>query len=77
LPASLPAAAGSRAPEPQLRKSPIGGAPIRWLRRDELPIGATIFGPCVIEEATAATLLPNGWSARIEPFAIRMRKSAR
>jgi len=77
LPASLPAAAGSRAPKPQLRKSPIGGAPIRWLRRDELPIGATIFGPCVIEEATAATLLPSGWSARIERFAIRMRKSTR
>jgi N-methylhydantoinase A len=77
LPAWHPVAAGSRAPKAQLRKPPIGGAPIRWLRRDELPIGATIFGPCVIEEATAATLLPNGWSARIEPFAIRMRKSAR
>jgi N-methylhydantoinase A len=49
----------------------VGGeaaeAPV--LARDAIPLDARITGPAVIEEAGATTLLPPGWSARLEPHA--------
>ncbi len=77
LPPWEPAVAARRAPRAQTRPSPLGGTAISWLRREELPIGARIQGPCVIEESTAATLVPTGWTATVGSFALRLQKRAR
>jgi N-methylhydantoinase A len=73
LPPWSPPAAAHRTPRAQTRRPPLGGTAVRWLRREDLPIGARIHGPCVIEEATAATLVPTGWTATVDQFALRLQ----
>ncbi|RUW81793.1 hydantoinase/oxoprolinase family protein, partial [Mesorhizobium sp. M1E.F.Ca.ET.063.01.1.1] len=36
--------------------------------REKLPSGATIAGPAVVEELTATTVLPKGWTASIDAW---------
>jgi N-methylhydantoinase A/oxoprolinase/acetone carboxylase beta subunit len=36
-------------------------------RRETLPPGATISAPAVVEEATATTFIPRGWSGTVDP----------
>ncbi|MDX8507269.1 hydantoinase/oxoprolinase family protein [Mesorhizobium captivum] len=36
--------------------------------RDQLPAGATIIGPAVIEELTATTVLPESWTAMVDQW---------
>jgi N-methylhydantoinase A len=38
----------------------------RIFRRTELPAGAQVDGPLVIEEDTATTVVPPGWGARVD-----------
>jgi N-methylhydantoinase A len=52
---SRPAIVGGRAHE----------APV--LARDRLALEERIAGPAIIEEAGATTLLPPGWTGRLEP----------
>jgi N-methylhydantoinase A len=59
----------------QRRRSPLGGKAIRFLRREDLPLGATIEGPCILEEATATTRLPPGWTAQVGTWALQLRAS--
>jgi N-methylhydantoinase A len=42
--------------------------PTKIFRRDRLPAGAQVAGPIVIEEDTATTVVPPGWSARVDEF---------
>jgi N-methylhydantoinase A/oxoprolinase/acetone carboxylase beta subunit len=45
----------------------LGGRrlPARFAARSTLPVGHRLTGPAVIEEATATTLVPPGWSALV------------
>tara|TARA_R110001599_G_scaffold3596_5_gene19862 strand:+ start:10951 stop:12975 length:2025 start_codon:yes stop_codon:yes gene_type:complete len=36
------------------------------LRRDRLPVGYQAFGPAIIEEQSATTVLPDGWQLRVD-----------
>jgi N-methylhydantoinase A len=47
----------------------IGGATVQAavLVRDTIPLDTRMAGPAVIEEPGATTLLPPGWSARLDP----------
>jgi N-methylhydantoinase A/oxoprolinase/acetone carboxylase beta subunit len=47
----------------------VGGAEAdaAILAREAIPLDARIAGPAIIEEPGATTLLPPGWSARLEP----------
>src|SRR5215217_1871528 len=40
--------------------------PTKIFRRDQLPAGAEVAGPLVIEEDTATTVVPPGWDARVD-----------
>jgi N-methylhydantoinase A len=46
----------------------LGGRPRPCLfyRRDTLPPDATIVGPAVVEEGTATTFVPEGWTAMVD-----------
>jgi N-methylhydantoinase A len=46
----------------------LGGRtrPCLFYRRDTLPTDATIVGPAVIEEGTATTFVPEGWTAAVD-----------
>jgi len=35
--------------------------------RSDLPIGALLSGPAVINEMSATTLVPSGWTVRVDP----------
>jgi N-methylhydantoinase A len=39
----------------------------RFYRRETLPAGATVPGPAVVEEATATTFVPRGWTGVVDP----------
>jgi N-methylhydantoinase A len=39
---------------------------IPFYARDSLPVGFAAAGPCVLEEPTATTLVPRGWSFRVD-----------
>ncbi len=63
-----------RRPPARARRRPIGGT-LPVLRRDEL--GADpIHGPCVVEEATATTLVPAGCSAAYTACGLALRWTA-
>jgi N-methylhydantoinase A len=51
------------------RRLVVGGteADAVILAREAIPLDARIAGPAIIEEPGATTLLPPGWSARLEP----------
>ena len=51
------------------RRLVVGGAEVdaAVLAREAIPLDARIPGPAIIEEAGATTLLPPGWTARLEP----------
>ncbi|GAB4140054.1 MAG: hydantoinase/oxoprolinase family protein [Planctomycetota bacterium] len=73
-PAPLPAArieARGR-PRPRFRKPPAGGSRHAFYGRSELAEGATLEGPCTVEEFTGATLVPAGFQLRITPHAMRI-----
>ena len=36
--------------------------------RDRLDIGATIAGPAIVEQFDATTVIPPGWSGRVDGF---------
>ena len=38
-----------------------------FVARESLPVGATLTGPAVVEEATATTLVPPGWTLTCLP----------
>jgi N-methylhydantoinase A len=40
----------------------------RVARRDDLPPGSVVEGPAVIVEATATTVVPPGWTLRVDDF---------
>jgi N-methylhydantoinase A len=40
----------------------------RVARRDDLPPGSVVEGPAVIVEATATTVVPPGWTLRVDEF---------
>jgi N-methylhydantoinase A len=48
--------------------------PSRIVRRDELPVGASVEGPAVISEGTATTVLPPGSTAVVDPFGMLVVK---
>ena len=62
---------GGRRPRPGSARGVlvVGGAEAdaAILAREAIPLDARIAGPAIIEEAGATTLLPPGWSARLEP----------
>lgn len=73
-----PAPGGIATPAPPTASAapPVEHAPIRldgvelqaaFLPRAALPAGFTVSGPAVIEEPTATTLVPPGWSACVLP----------
>lgn len=39
-----------------------------WHRREDLATGATIRGPALIGEYTGTTVVPPGWTARVDRF---------
>jgi N-methylhydantoinase A/oxoprolinase/acetone carboxylase beta subunit len=58
---------GGRTPEGPTRQVTVDGLPLgaRVLARAALPVGATLPGPAVIEEMTATTFLPPGWTLTV------------
>jgi N-methylhydantoinase A/oxoprolinase/acetone carboxylase beta subunit len=36
--------------------------------RDRLDIGATIAGPAIVEQFDATTVIPPGWSGRVDGY---------
>lgn len=60
--------AGDEAPVHSTREVIFEGKtlPTRIFRRAELPAGAWMAGPLVIEEDTATTVVPPGWGARVD-----------
>ncbi len=64
-----------RSPVPARRRPPVGGSDIRVFSRNLLTRNTTLAGPCVIEEATAATWLPRSWTARVEPTGLILQRS--
>lgn len=40
--------------------------PIPFYERASLPVGFSTSGPCVIEEPTATTFVPDGWALRVD-----------
>lgn len=50
------------------RRPPVGGPALPVVQRAQL--ATTLRGPAVIEEPTATTVLPQGWSARVTPHAL-------
>ena len=36
--------------------------------RDRLDIGMTIAGPAIVEQFDATTVIPKGWSGRVDDF---------
>lgn len=71
-----PSEAPAPAPLPARQGSPGGVRTVRWRGRDqqmrvlprsELPAGVTLNGGCIVEEQTATTFVPAGWSLRLDP----------
>jgi 5-oxoprolinase (ATP-hydrolysing) len=60
---------GARAAPPRLRRVPLGGT-IAVHHREELPPGARLRGPAVVEEATSVVRIPAGWVASQDGAAI-------
>jgi N-methylhydantoinase A len=46
---------------------PSGEANIPFYTRASLPAGFGTSGPCVVEEPTATTFVPDGWELRVDP----------
>lgn len=55
---------GSRVSPAVLRRPPVGGKPVAVYRRTDLPLGWSAPGPLLIEEATATTVVPEGFRVR-------------
>lgn len=67
------AAGGEATPGPVVKdRRPIvfAGRPVDTpvYDRTRLPVGHDVQGPAVIEEPGSSTIVPDGWTARIEPF---------
>ena len=76
-PRDLPAPSSSRGhgqPEPAfLRAAPTGGRRWKVFRRNELRSGAQLRGPCLIEEATGATVVPPDTTCLVKQAALVLR----
>jgi N-methylhydantoinase A/oxoprolinase/acetone carboxylase beta subunit len=46
-------------------------------RREALPAGASIAGPAIIEEPTATTVVPPGWTAEVDSLGLVVLKGNR
>lgn len=73
FPATAQLAARARIPT-STRRRPIGGE-VRIAHRDDRGAGR-YHGPIVIEEATATTLVPAGYTALATPFGLRVQRVA-
>ncbi len=72
------APATTRATGPTMhRRAPVGGPALPVFRRQDLPMGQRIHGPAVLEEATATTLVPAGFTARNTAFGLELRAHRR
>jgi N-methylhydantoinase A len=61
-----PPATGIPASERALVTLAGGPTTIPFYARASLPVGFTASGPCVIEETTATTFVPEGWNLRVD-----------
>ncbi|MEQ1631372.1 MAG: hydantoinase/oxoprolinase family protein, partial [Planctomycetota bacterium] len=75
LPPLSAADGGKIPPTARRRRAPLGGSPVRFLRREDLPLRTRIEGPCILEEATAATRLPASFAATVTKFALQVHRS--
>ena len=66
LAGALPAA--GRSPRSETADLYLGGVarPCRYYDRASLPMGADVQGPAVVEEQTATTFVPEGWTAAVD-----------
>ena len=66
LAGALPAA--GRSPRSETADLYLGGVarPCRFYDRASLPMGADVQGPAVVEEQTATTFVPEGWTAAVD-----------
>jgi N-methylhydantoinase A len=71
---SLAEARPGKAGKAQGRRPPIGGGTLAVHRREELPLSRSVQGPCVLEEATAVTRVPDGWLARATPWGLQLQR---
>ena len=71
-----PADAPELAPHPAQRGASDGKRTVRWrgrdrvmpvLQRSALAADMPLTEPCIVEEQTATTLVPEGWSLRVDP----------
>ena len=54
------------------RRAPAGGGILRILQREH--VGAPVAGPAILEEATATTLVPRGYTASRTGFGLILRR---
>ena len=52
------------------RTAPVGKSVWPVFRREELVVDQTLRGPCVIEEATGATIVPRGDTCKVLPIGL-------
>jgi N-methylhydantoinase A len=57
--------------------TPRGWRRAGLFRREELPAGAIVRGPAVLEELSATTYVPPRWSARVDPVGHLVLRHAR
>jgi N-methylhydantoinase A len=64
----LPRSPATGNPGPELANVTLtdGPASIPFYDRSTLPLGFSITGPCVIEEPTATTFVPDGWTLTVD-----------
>jgi N-methylhydantoinase A len=65
----VPPLPSGRGDPPEMIDATIGGLRMAatFIARDALAVGTTLAGPAVVEEATATTLVPPGWTLRCLP----------
>jgi N-methylhydantoinase A len=68
LPKASPTAA------PRQRRAPLGKEPVSVWLREHLGAGRPVAGPCMIEETTAATRVPEGYAATAMPLGLRVAR---
>jgi N-methylhydantoinase A len=54
------------------RRPPVGGAVLPVFRRADLNLGDLVKGPAIVEEATATTLIPEGYEATLHTFGLEL-----
>jgi N-methylhydantoinase A len=59
-------------PQPKTKRK-VYFEEVKWreipvFERDDLPVGSTILGPCIVEEQISTTLVPEGFSGTIDEY---------